>query len=90
MNWLKKSNRPYHLLIGFLSALFGTIIGAVEVACALEGKDCQHDPINNGKKPWQWNFQSWDWLDFLATVLGGIVGQALQVLIIYLIIKQQP
>jgi hypothetical protein len=29
----------------------------------------------------------WDWLDFLATVLGGIVGQALQVLIIYLIIK---
>lgn len=25
----------------------------------------------------------WDWLDLLATILGGIVGQMLQVLLIY-------
>lgn len=25
----------------------------------------------------------WDWLDILATILGGIVGQMLQLLLIY-------
>lgn len=27
----------------------------------------------------------WDWLDILATILGGIVGQMLQVLLIYIL-----
>jgi hypothetical protein len=29
----------------------------------------------------------WDWLDILATLLGGLIGQAVQAFIIYLIIK---
>lgn len=83
--WIRESNRIYHLLIGFLSALFGTIIGTVEVACAMEGKDCQGDPGNRGLPPWKWTYRRWDWLDFLATMLGGLVGQALQVGIALLI-----
>lgn len=83
--WLKESNRIYHLLIGFLSALFGTIIGAIEVACAMEGKDCQADRDNRGLPPWKWSYKNWDWLDWTATVLGGVLGQALQLLIIWLI-----
>ena len=27
----------------------------------------------------------WDWLDLLATILGGIVGQMLQLLIFYVL-----
>lgn len=84
-SWLKESNRPYHILIGIIAALFGTIIGAAEVACALEGKDCQHDKDNAGKKPWDWSFKCWDWLDWLATMIGGAIGQAGQALVIYLI-----
>ena len=29
----------------------------------------------------------WDWLDLIATLLGGLVGQILQALVIYLIWK---
>lgn len=85
MSWITESNRLYHLAIGFVAALFGTLIGAIEVACAMEGKDCHHDKINAGLPPWKWHFRSWDWLDFSATVLGGVVGQAVQLLIIMLI-----
>ena len=28
----------------------------------------------------------WDWLDWIATMLGGIIGQIVQLFIIYLII----
>lgn len=76
--WIKESNRLYHLAIGFISALFGTVIGAIEVATAMEGKDCHHDKENAGKKPWNWTFRCFDWLDWTATVLGGVIGQAAQ------------
>lgn len=85
--WLKESNRFYHLLIGFVCALFGTIIGACEVACAMEGKDCQHDTMNAGLPIWKWSFRCWDWLDWLATMLGGAIGQIIQLIVIYFILK---
>lgn len=33
-----------------------------------------------------WSFGGkWDWLDLLATILGGVLGQMLQVLLIYIL-----
>lgn len=88
MSWITESNRLYHVFIGYFSALFGTIIAAIEVAGAMEGKDCQHDRDNAGKKPWDWSFKCWDWGDWTCTaVIGGILGQATQILLIYLIVK---
>ena len=84
--WLTKSNRPYHLKIGFWSAFFGTIIGSIEVGIALEGKDCQHDPDNAGKPIREWTWKSWDWKDFWATMLGGVMGQTVQIGVILLIL----
>lgn len=84
MSWIKESNRPWNLKIGFWSAFFGTIIAAIEVAIALEGKDCQKDEYNQGVSPWYWNWRNWDWLDFWATIIGGIGGQITQLAIIYL------
>lgn len=88
MSWITKSNRPYHALIGIISALFGTIIGALEVAIALEGKDCQADALNKGLPPWKWSFRKWDWLDWLATMIGGMVGQAIQIGVVFIVISQ--
>lgn len=82
-----ESNRPYHRWIGFVAAFFGTIIGAAEVATAMEGKDCQHDKINDGLPPWKWNYRSWDWKDWWSTIWGGVFGQAAQIGVIYLILK---
>lgn len=72
--WLLESNRPKHLAGGFILGLTLTFLCALGCAGGMEFKDRQW----GGK---------WDWLDFAATLIGGIIGQALQLLIIWLIIK---
>lgn len=70
--WLKESNRWKHLVGGFILGLLLTIISPLTAAGSLEFKDRQW----GGK---------WDWLDFAATCIGGIIGQAIQLTVIYLI-----
>lgn len=85
-NWLKQSNRLYHMSIGFIVALLGTLSTAFFVALAMEGKDCQYDKRNSNLPPWKWNYEHLDWLDVAATMLGGVMADVLRVglfLIIY-------
>ena len=70
--WLKESNRLAHIKYGLLSALVGTLIFTTGLAIGMEFKDKQY-----GNK--------FDWLDVAATIIGGIVGQLLQICIISLI-----
>ena len=70
--WLLESNRPDHIKYGLLSALVGTLIFTIGLAIGMEFKDKQY-----GNK--------FDWLDVAATIIGGIVGQLLQICIISLI-----
>lgn len=71
--WLTESNRLKHFLYAIPCAYIGTIMIVVGLAAGMEFKDRVYG-------------NSWDWLDFIATVLGGLVGQVLQVLTILLII----
>ena len=73
MSWITESNRWKHLIGGFVLGLALTFLCALGCAGGMEFKDRQ------------WG-GSWDWLDFVATVLGGIIGQGLQILIIYAIL----
>lgn len=68
--WILKSNRQKHLVYAILSAIILTIIFVLGLAAGMEFKDRQY-----GNK--------FDWLDLFATVLGGIIGQILQWLIIF-------
>ena len=70
--WLKESNRPDHIKYGLLSALVGTLIFTTGLAIGMEFKDKQY----GGK---------FDWLDIAATEIGGLIGQILQIGLIYLI-----
>lgn len=70
MNWLRKSNRPKHILYGFIGALIGTILFTAGLAIGKEYAD----------KSWGGEF---DWLDISVTLIGGIAGQIVQLLIIY-------
>ena len=70
--WLFESNRPKHLLYAIPSAFIGTILFSTGLAFGMEFKDKQY----GGK---------FDWLDIAATMIGGIIGQLLQVSIISLI-----
>lgn len=71
--WLCDSNRWKHLVGGFALGLLLTFLCALGCAGGMEFKDRQ------------WGGQ-WDWLDFLATILGGMIGQAVQVWIIVAIL----
>lgn len=71
--WLNESNREKHFLYAIPLGLVFTILCVLGAASALEFKDTQY-----GNK--------WDWLDWIATMLGGIIGQIVQLFIIYLII----
>ena len=67
--WLLKSNRQKHFLYAIPIGFILTILCVIGIASGLEFKDKQY----GGK---------WDWLDWLATILGGVVGQALQIFLI--------
>ena len=67
--WLLKSNRQKHFLYAIPIGFILTILCIIGIASGLEFKDIQY----GGK---------WDWLDWLATILGGVVGQTLQIFLI--------
>lgn len=70
--WILKSNRQKHFLYAIPCAIMLTILFVLGLAVGMEFKDKLY-----GAK--------WDWLDLLATILGGVVGQIVQILIIYVI-----
>lgn len=69
--WLTESNRKKHFLYAIPCAVVGTILFVAGLAFGMEFKDEQW----GGK---------WDWLDLTATLLGGSVGQVLQLSILRL------
>lgn len=69
---VEKSNRPKHILYGFIGALIGTILFTAGLAV---GKEC-------ADKSWGGKF---DWLDISATLIGGITGQIVQLFIMWII-----
>ena len=74
--WLKESNRPAHVKYGAISSFIGTILFASGLAVGMEFKDYKY-----GNK--------FDWLDIAATEIGAVIGQALQIGLIYLIYNLQ-
>lgn len=72
IKWLSESNRTKHLLYAIPIAIVFSILCVLGVATALEFKDKQYGNM-------------FDWLDWLATMIGGIIGQIIQILIFILI-----
>ena len=62
--WLKESNRPKHLLYAIPIGLIFTILAVLGCAFGMEFKDKQY-----GNK--------FDWLNIVATIIGGTIGQLL-------------
>ena len=67
--WLKESNRLKHFLYAIPIGFLFTILCVLGVASGMEFKDKQYG-------------NQWDWLDWTATILGGLVGQLIQIIII--------
>lgn len=73
MSWITKSNRPKHLLCAIPIGLVFTILAVLGCAFGMEFKDKQYG-------------NEFDWLDIAATMIGGAIGQLLQIIIILLIL----
>ena len=71
--WLKESNRQKHLLYAIPIGLVFTILAVLGWAFRMEFKDKEY-----GDK--------FDWLDVAATMIGGAIGQLLQIIIILIIL----
>lgn len=74
MKWFAESNRWKHFLYAIPIGFIFTILCVLGVATGMEFKD----------KMWG---GKWDWLDWVATMLGGSVGQVIQGIIIYFLWK---
>lgn len=84
--WLRESNRPKHIIVGFLIGLAFGFDGAFVAAASAETKDWLWNGARGGKLGWL-KGNDFDWLDFAATILGGIIGALIRLLIMYLIWK---
>ena len=73
MQWLKESNRYKHLLYAIPIGLILTVLAVIGCAFGMEFKDYQY-----GNK--------FDWLDILATLIGGVIGQVLQIFLLMLVL----
>lgn len=73
MSWITESNRDKHFIYAIPAGLIGTILFVIGLAIGLELKDKLY-----GNK--------WDWIDILFTLLGGIIGQIIQIFIILIFI----
>lgn len=69
MKWLTESNRNLHFWYSIPIGAIFTILCVLGLASGMEFKDTQHNC-------------NWDWLDWTATMLGGLIGQFIQILII--------
>lgn len=73
MSWIKESDRYKHLLYAIPIGFVLTILAVIGCAFGMEFKDWQH-----GDK--------FDWQDIAATLIGGAIGQVLQIIVILILL----
>ena len=73
MSWINESNRIKHLLYAIPAGALLTILFAAGLAGGMEFKDRAYG-------------NEWDWLDIAATLIGGFIGQAIQIGVLTLIL----
>lgn len=74
MSWLKESNRTKHLLYAIPVGFICTILAVLGCTFGMEFKDKQ------------WGGGKFGWLDVAATMIGGVIRQILQVIILILLL----
>lgn len=82
--WLLESNRPKHMLVGFLIGLFLGLSAAFAASVSAEMKDWLWNGKRGGTFGWI-RGNGFDWLDFAATMIGGIIGFSIRLIILFLL-----
>lgn len=69
INSFLESNRWKHFMLAIPIGLIFTILCVLGVAAGMEFKDKMYG-------------NQWDWKDFNYTIIGGLIGQIIQIIII--------
>ncbi|GAY31079.1 hypothetical protein [Prevotella sp. MGM2] len=80
--WLTESNRPKHILVGFFIGLTLGVVAAFVAATSAEMKDWLWNGKRGGTFGWI-KGNGFDWLDFIATMIGGIAGALFRYLVLW-------
>lgn len=75
--WLLESNRPKHILVGFIIGFTLGVSASFAAAASAEMKDWMWCGQKGGRFGWL-KGNGFDWLDFVATMIGGVLGYALR------------
>lgn len=78
--WLLESNRPKHVLVGFLIGITLGISAVFAAAATAEIKDWMWNGKQGGTLGWI-RGNGFDWLDFISTMIGGVIGCGIKILI---------
>lgn len=70
--WLLESNRPKHILVGFIISVTLGVGAAFAAAASAEMKDWMWNGKRGGTFGWL-KGNGFDWLDFTATMIGGVI-----------------
>lgn len=73
MNLLQESNRDKHFLYAIPIGFIFTILCVLGLATGMELKD-------------KWKGGIFDWKDWWATIIGGLIGQIIQIILIIIIV----
>ena len=73
MGWFTESNRWKHFLYAIPVGFFLTILCVIGLASGMEFKDKMYG-------------NTWDWLDWSMTTIGGLIGQILMIILVLVII----
>lgn len=77
IKWIAESERYKHIVVGLAIGLIFGITGAFVAAATAEVKDWLWNGKRGGIFGWI-KGNGFDWLDFLATMIGGAVGFGFQ------------
>lgn len=84
LSWLWESNRWKHLVGVMLVSMVGTLLMGIGCIGGMEFKDVHH-ANGDAVSLREWDWSAWDWLDVLSGLIGGIVGQMLQVVFLWVL-----
>lgn len=76
-HWILESDRPKHVVIVFFVGLFFGIGAAWAASATAEFKDWLWNGKKGGILGWTCG-NGFDWLDLLASMIGGIAGSVLR------------
>ena len=76
ITWIFESNRPKHVIVVFFVGLFLGIEGAIAASASAEFKDWMWNGSKGGIFGWI-KGNGFDWLDFVASMIGGVLGSYL-------------